>query len=180
MLTLEQLVRIYPYGRNRAARYLDGLNATMDEAQINTAARQASFLAQVGVESGQLRYVLELASGEAYDTGRLAEKLGNTMDKDGDGQRYKGRGLLQITGHDNYRMCSQFMFGDDRLLRNPELLETPFNACRSAGWYWSSRGINAIADTGDQVRVTRAVNGGTNGLQERIDLYRVAMKVLGG
>jgi putative chitinase len=180
MLTLEQLVRIYPYGRNRAARYLDGLNATMDEARINTPERRASFLAQVGVESGQLRYVLELASGEAYDTGRLAEKLGNTTDKDGDGQRYKGRGLLQITGRDNFRACSQFLFGDDRLLHNPELLETPLNACRSAGWYWISRGINAIADTGDQARVTRAVNGGTNGLQERIDLYAAALRVLKG
>lgn len=178
MVTLEQLVRIYPYGRNRAPRYLDPLNATMAEREINTPKRIASFLAQVGVESGQLQFVRELASGEAYDTGRLAQRLGNTPAKDGDGQKYKGRGLLQITGRENVRMCSFALFGDDRLLANPELLEAPENACRSAGWYWASRGINAIADTGDQVRVTRAVNGGTNHLKERIDLYNVAMKVL--
>ncbi|WP_306558487.1 MULTISPECIES: glycoside hydrolase family 19 protein [unclassified Janthinobacterium] len=143
----------------------------MLEFGITTPARQASFLPQVGHESGQLRYVRELASGQAYE-GRA--DLGNTQR--GDGVRFRGRGLLQVTGRANYAACGKALGLD--LLAKPELLEQTVNACRSAGWFWQMKGLNALADAGDQERVTRRINGGVNGLAERLALYAAARKVL--
>ncbi|MYM81074.1 glycoside hydrolase family 19 protein [Duganella sp. FT50W] len=163
-------------GQRRIAAYLAPLNAAMAEFGINTPARAASFLAQIGHESGQLQFVRELASGAAYDTGTLAARLGNTPQADGDGQRYKGRGLIQITGRTNYAACGAALGLD--LLAQPELLEQPVNACRSAAWFWRTHGLNELADAGDQVRVTRRINGGTNGLAERLALFSVAQRVL--
>lgn len=170
-MNLGQLVKIMPYARRRAGIFLDGLNAAMAEFEINTPARQASFIAQIGHESGQLQYVRELASGEAYE-GR--KDLGNTWP--GDGVRYKGRGLIQITGRANYSACAAALGLD--LLGHPELIEQPINACRSAGWFWKTRGLNELADAGDQVRITKRVNGGTNGLADRLALFAVADRVL--
>lgn len=170
-LTLAQLVAIMPYARPRAATFLAPLNAAMLEFGITTPARQASFLSQVGHESGSLAYVRELASGAAYEGRR---DLGNTLP--GDGVRYKGRGLIQITGRANYAACGKALGLD--LLAKPELLEQIVNACRSAGWFWQSNGLNALADAGDQVRVTQRVNGGTNGLAERLALFAAAQRVL--
>ncbi|WP_300750112.1 glycoside hydrolase family 19 protein [Janthinobacterium sp.] len=170
-LTLAQLVAILPYSRSRAATFLAPLNATMREFGINTPARQASFLSQVGHESGSLVYVRELASGAAYEGRR---DLGNMQP--GDGVRFKGRGLIQVTGRANYVACGKALGLD--LLAKPELLEQTVNACRSAGWFWQSKGLNALADAGDQVAVTRRVNGGTNGLAERLAMFAVAKRVL--
>jgi putative chitinase len=170
-MNIEQLQKIMPKAGRRAAGFLDALNATMAEFGITTPARQASFLAQVGHESGQLLYVQELASGAAYE--RRAD-LGNT--KPGDGVRFKGRGLIQITGRANYAACGAALGLD--LIGTPALLEQPINACRSAGWFWKSHGLNELADTGDQVRVTRRVNGGVNGLADRLALFAVAQRVL--
>jgi len=178
MITLSQLTAIMPQAGARAARFLPALNDAMAEFGIDTPARQAAFLAQVAHESGSLRYVRELASGEAYDTGRLAGRLGNTPEADGDGQRYKGRGLIQITGRHNYRECSRALFGDDRLLDSPEVLEQAVPACRSAAWFWASRKLNALADAGDFVRITIRINGGTNGLDDRLAYYDRAREVL--
>ena len=170
-LTLTQLLAIMPNARAKAGIFLPALNAAMLEFGITTSARQASFLSQVGHESGQLRYVRELASGQAYE-GRT--DLGNTLR--GDGVRFRGRGLLQVTGRANYAACGKALGLD--LLDQPELLELAVNACRSAGWFWQSRGLNALADSGDQVKVTRRINGGTNGLAERLALFAVAQRVL--
>ena len=170
-LTLAQLVAIMPYARPRAATFIAPLNAAMLEFGITTPARQASFLSQVGHESGSLAYLRELASGVAYEGRR---DLGNTWP--GDGVRYKGRGLIQITGRANYAACGKALGLD--LLARPELLEQIVNACRSAGWFWQANGLNALADAGDQVRVTRRVNGGTNGLTERLALFAAAQRVL--
>lgn len=170
-MTLDQLLKIMPKAGRRAAGFLDALNATMAEFSITTPARQASFLAQVGHESGQLLYVQELASGAAYE-GRLV--LGNA--KPGDGVRFKGRGLIQITGRANYAACGAALGLD--LIGTPALLEQPVNACRSAGWFWRAHGLNELADAGDQVRVTRRVNGGVNGLADRLALFAVAQRVL--
>ena len=101
-VTLAQLLTILPNARPRAAAFLAPLNAAMVEFGITTLARQASFLAQVGHESGSLVYVRELASGKAYE-GRA--ELGNTQA--GDGVRFKGRGLLQVTGRANYAACGK-------------------------------------------------------------------------
>ncbi|MES2262076.1 MAG: glycoside hydrolase family 19 protein [Pseudomonadota bacterium] len=170
-ITLNQLAQIMLAARGRAAGFIDPLNAAMAEFDIGTPARQAAFLAQIGHESGELRYVRELASGDAYE-GRA--DLGNTWP--GDGRRYKGRGLIQITGRANYGFCGAALGLD--LLAAPELLEQPVNACRSAGWFWRSHGLNELADAGDMVRVTRRINGGTNGLADRLALFEVAKRVL--
>ncbi len=170
-VTLAQLLAIMPLARSRAATFLAPLNAAMLEFGITTPARQASFLSQVGHESGQLLYVRELASGQAYE-GRA--DLGNTQR--GDGVRFRGRGLLQVTGRANYAACGKALGLD--LLAQPALLEQTVNACRSAGWFWQMRGLNALADTGDQERVTRRINGGVNGLAERLALFAVAQRVL--
>ena len=170
-MTLDQLLTIMPNARAKAGIFLPALNAAMLEFGINTPARQASFLAQLAHESGQLVYVRELASGAAYE-GR--KDLGNTQP--GDGVRFRGRGLLQITGRTNYAACGKALGLD--LLAQPAMLEQTVNACRSAGWFWQSRGLSALADAGDQVAVTRRINGGTNGLAERLAYFKVAQKVL--
>lgn len=172
MITLEELKQIMPYAGNRAETYLEHLNNAMDEFDIDTPQRQAAFLAQLAHESGSLRYVKELASGEAYE-GR--KDLGNEFA--GDGVRYKGRGLIQITGRANYRDCGNDLGVD--LTHRPELLETPELACRSAAWFWGKKRLNEIADKGDFLLLTKRINGGTNGYQDRLAYYEKAQRVLG-
>jgi len=170
-MTQDDLLTIMPYAKSRIAVFFVPLVDAMAEFEINTHARQASFLSQVGHESGQLRYVRELASGDAYE-GR--KDLGNT--ELGDGRRYKGRGLIQVTGRANYAKCGEAL--GLNLIEHPELLEGPVNACRSAAWFWKSHGLNELADAGDQVKVTRRINGGINGLSDRLALFKVAEQVL--
>lgn len=170
-VTLEQLIKIMPYSKDRAHKFIDHINASLEEFDINTPQRIASFLAQIGHESGQLRYTKEIASGAAYE-GR--KDLGNTQK--GDGVKFAGRGLVQITGRANYTACMLAL--DLDLLEHPELLETPENAARSAAWFWKDRGLNEIADTGNQVKICKVVNGGTNGLNDRLELFDMARKVL--
>lgn len=180
-ITAQQLLQILPNAGKQAGVFASALNLAMDRFQINTRLRMAAFIAQVGHESGQFRYVKELGGDQylsKYDTGPLAKRLGNTPEADGDGQKYRGRGLIQVTGRDNYLACSKALFGDDRLLRTPELLEQAEWACKSAAWYWNSRNINAPADIGDLKTVTRRINGGLNGFDERLAFYETALKVL--
>src|SRR3990167_11177457 len=125
MITLDELRAIMPYAGNRTEIYLEPLQAAMDEFEINTSQRQAAFLAQIAHESGSLRYVRELASGEAYE---LRSDLGNT--EPGDGPRYKGRGFIQVTGRANYQACGDALGVD--LVGSPELLERPDFAFRLA------------------------------------------------
>lgn len=155
-------------------KFLPHLNAAMEEFEINTPKREAAFIAQLAHESGSFRYVREIASGKAYE-GRV--DLGNT--EPGDGVRFKGRGLIQITGRANYQACSVALFGDDRLVASPVLLETPPEACRSAAWFWKSRSLNNLADLGKFLSITKRINGGTNGLADREAYYKRAKEVLG-
>jgi putative chitinase len=152
------------------ATFWSPLDRTMQRYGIDTPLRRAHFLAQVGHESGALRYEEELASGEAYE-GRA--DLGNT--KPGDGPRFKGRGLIQLTGRANYAAYGEargidFTRGDapSRIAEDPEL------AADVAGWFWQSRKLNARADVDDVRAVTRRVNGGYNGLADRIEYLRRA------
>jgi putative chitinase len=144
-------------------RYADLLPVQMELHAINTRLRCAHFLAQVAHESGGLRYTEELASGEAYE-GRA--DLGN--DQPGDGVRFKGRGLIQLTGRANYRAYGEargrdFLEGD-----NPTLLASdPELAVDVAGWFWATRGLNEPADRDDLRLITRRINGGYNGLADR-------------
>lgn len=174
LLTLPQLQQAMPYAGPRARLYLTPLTDTLTEFGIDTPRRVAHFLAQLAHESGSLRYTRELASGAAYE-GR--GDLGNTQP--GDGMRFKGRGLIQITGRANYGTCSRALYGDERLLQRPELLEDILPACRSAGWYWARANLNPLADTSDIRRITRAINGGYNGYADRLACYAHACKALG-
>ncbi|WP_433767281.1 glycoside hydrolase family 19 protein [Pseudomonas putida] len=180
-LTSEQLQQLFPNARTQAGVFVSALNVAMAHRNINSPKRIAAFLAQVGHESGQLRYVCELGSDQylsKYDTGSLAARLGNTPEPDGDGQRYRGRGLIQITGRTNYRQCSLGLFGDERLLALPELLEQPQWAAESAAWFWEQNGLNELADRDQFNSITRRINGGLSGLQERLQLWARARAVL--
>lgn len=176
-ITEQQLQRIMLNARCQAGVFVSALNAAMAHRQINTSKRQAAFLAQVGNESGQLQYVRELGGYQylsKYDTGTLAAKLGNTPEADGDGQRFRGRGLIQVTGHSNYLRCSLALFGDERLLRTPELLELPQWAAESAARFWWVRELNALADRDEFEVITRNING----LRDRLELWARARAVL--
>lgn len=174
MVTVEQLRRIMPHcPEERAGRFCEPLNEAMSAYEINTPARQAAFIAQLAHESGELRYVQEIASGAAYE-GR--KNLGNTQR--GDGVRFKGRGLIQITGRANYKACGLGL--DKDLLTSPALLETPALACLSAAWFWDTRKLNALADEARFVDITKRINGGTNGLGMRLQYWDRAVGVLGG
>ncbi|WP_085716622.1 glycoside hydrolase family 19 protein [Pseudomonas sp. B28(2017)] len=180
-ITPQQLLQILPSAGKQAGVFASALNLAMDRFQINTRLRMAAFIAQVGHESGQFRYVRSWAvtSTLASTTlARWAKRLGNTPEIDWDGQKYRGRGLIQITGHDNYLACSKALIGDDRLLRTPELLEQAEWAAKSAAWFWNSRNLNALADACDFNGITRRINGGLNGLAERLAFYTAALKVL--
>lgn len=180
-LSETELFRIYPNARSTAGVFVPALNAAMTHWSIDTPRRMAAFLAQIGHESGQLRYVKELGGDPylaRYDTGNLALRLGNTPEADGDGQFYCGRGLIQITGRNNYRACSIALFEDERLLKRPQMLEEPQWAAESAAWFWHSRGLNQLADRGEFNRITRHINGGLNGLEDRLKLWARAREVL--
>ncbi|NMZ78024.1 glycoside hydrolase family 19 protein [Pseudomonas mandelii] len=180
-ITEGQLLEIMPNARSQAGVFISALNTAMLRFSINTPKRAAAFLAQVGHESGQLHYVRELGSDQylsKYDTGTLAARLGNTPALDGDGQKYRGRGLIQITGRDNYLQCSLGLFGDDRLVFVPQLLEQPQWAAESAAWFWEQNGLNELADRDQFNSITRRINGGLNGLQDRLQLWARARAVL--
>ncbi|MEE4675379.1 glycoside hydrolase family 19 protein [Pseudomonas alliivorans] len=178
-ITAQQLLQILPNAGQKVGVFVPALNTAMGKYQIITRERIAAFIAQVGHESGQLRYVRELGGSEylsKYDTGKLAERLGNTPEADGDGQFYRGRGLIQVTGRANYAECGEALGLD--LINHPELLEQPEHAAMSAAWYWGTRGLNSLADKGNFLAITKRINGGTNGLADRQDLYQRALKVL--
>lgn len=141
---------------------------------INTPLRLAHFMAQIHHESGGFKYLKELGSHkylDKYDTGGLAERLGNTPEDDDDGQKYCGRGFIQITGRANYTMLSK----DTRIdfINKPELLEQEANAMISACWFWNKRGLNSFADKDDIATITKRINGGLNGFEDRKRLLKM-------
>lgn len=178
LITREQLVKAMPFAtRQNVDAYLAPLNEACEKYGINTPKRIAAFLAQLAHESGSLKYSIEIASGEAYDVGKLAVKLGNTPEDDGDGERYKGRGLIQVTGKTNYKQVSDAL-GED-FVKNPSFLCMPRWAALSAGWYWDSRKLNKHADVEDFKSITYKINGGYNGYIDRIKHWLRARKIYG-
>ena len=137
-ITNEFLKEVMPQSteKNRL-KYIDWLNYFMPIYKIDTENRVAAFIAQIGHESGYLRYSEEIASGKAYEGRR---DLGNIHA--GDGVKYKGRGLIQITGRYNYAQLSKDL-GED-FIKNPELLSTPKYAVQSACWYWNKNKLNDL------------------------------------
>lgn len=141
----------------------------LTQAECNTVRRVAMFCAQVGHESLGLRYMEEIASGDEYN-GRV--DLGNTHP--GDGPRFKGRGPIQITGRNNYTQVSQWAHRHGIVPTPTFFVDHPLKLADDefgfvgAVWYWTvARNMNEYADKGDIVGATRAVNGGTNGLDDR-------------
>ena len=174
-ITEQQLLQILPNAGAKAGVFVPVLNTAMVRFQIVGAKRVAAFIAQVGHESGQLRWVREIWGPTAQQAGYEGRAdLGNTVK--GDGSKYRGRGLIQITGRDNYAACGEALGLD--LLSKPELLELPQYAAMSAAWFWSTKGLNTLADKGDFVKITRRINGGLNGQADRQALYGKALKVL--
>lgn len=170
IITNANLIYIYPLssGRNRA-KYLPYFNKYLSDYDITTIPRICAYFAQIGHESGQLNYSEEIYSGERYDVGKLAERLGNTSEDDNDGEKYKGRGLIQITGRTNYQLLSKTYHID--FLAHPELLATPEWAVKSSMWFWEYNNLNKIADSGDFQKLTKAINGGLNGYKDRLEIY---------
>ena len=190
MITQAQLLAIMPRARSRVAIYLVPLNEAMLEFGIDTPLRQCAFLATLAHESGELRYVEELASGHQYDD---REDLGNTkleairiatMHGSMTGPWWKGHGLIQVTGYDNHLACGKSLGID--LINMPRLLTMPTYAARSAGWFWKTHNINRYADSQDFDGVCDKVNrgrktvklGDSNGWKDRLGFYESAKEVL--
>jgi putative chitinase len=186
------------------------LNAAMKEWDIDSPERVAAFLAQVAHESSELRRLEEnlnysaarlravwpkrfpddaTATRYANDPERLANyvyagRMGNGDAASGDGWKFRGRGLIQLTGRSNYVACKAALGLD--VVRSPDLLREPLPAARSAGWFWKSRGLNELADADpedddeeDFVAITSLINGGRTGLADRIAYWRKAKRSLG-
>lgn len=193
MLTTNQLKAIVPGIKpGNLQVYTDQLNIFMPKYDITTPARICPFLANIAEESGSFNYTREIASGAAYE-GR--HDLGNNQP--GDGERFKGRGLIQLTGRGVYEWCSRALYKDRRLIDTPELLEQPAPATESACWFWKEvKNLNLIADSPDTFVHTRTaknggqltygrfewivflINGGQNGLAHRQVFYNRAKTVI--
>ena len=183
MLTATQLQSIMPrLSPARNGELLPFLQAAMTEFAIETPARAAAFLAQLAHESGQFKHMEEIwgptPAQQRYEpVSKLATTLGNT--EPGDGRRFKGRGPIQVTGRANYRRFGDLLKVD--LVSAPERAAVPDLAFRIAGLFWSKKGLNELADqvTDESFReITRRINGGFNGLDERQKFYETACTVL--
>ena len=171
-VTLDDLAAICKYAKARGLEgFVEPLNKAMEEFEINTPKREAAFIAQIAHETAEFKYLRELASGEAYE-GRA--DLGNT--EPGDGVRFRGRGLLQITGRSNYASCAAALGLD--LLAHPELLESYEHAARSSAWWWRQHGLNDLAERGNFKTITKIINGGMNGYPSRLMYWERAKAVL--
>ena len=181
--------------------WLDPLNAAFEKYGINTPLRQAAFMGQCQHESSNflhleenLHYsVVELMKtwpsrfpniNVAMQYANNPEKIANKVyegrmgnNEEGDGWAYHGRGLIQLTGRDNYTKCGTALGFD--LVSNPELLFQPKYAALSAGWFFNKHGLNALADSKDYESMTMRINGGTSGLEDRINKINHALSVLG-
>jgi putative chitinase len=153
--------------------YFQPLVAGMKRYKITSPLRIAHFIAQIAHESGSFRFAEELADGSAYE-GRV--DLGNT--RTGDGRRFKGRGLIQLTGRANYELYSKAS-GVDYVSKPQLIASDPFAAVDVACWFWNRRGLNGLADADDARTITRRINGGFNGIDDRLDYLGRAKAVLG-
>lgn len=181
-MTPELIVQALQVPPARAAAWVGPMAQACEMADITTAARVASWLGQIGHETGLLRYTAELwgptAQQQRYEpVTSLSRQLGNAQA--GDGRRYAGHGALQTTGRANHcrvrdRLRARLGPTVPDFEAHPLLLATPAWACLSAADYWIDRGLNRWADARDQLTLTRRVNGGTNGLAHRLALTNAA------
>jgi putative chitinase len=205
MVTVAQLQQIFPKAKAaNLAAFCDEINEAAVEFEIDSPRRLAAFLAQCAHESGLFAHVREnlnysaqglrgiwpkrfptLAAAQPYHRNPqkiankvYADRMGNGPEASGDGWSYRGRGLIQLTGKSNYIACSAGLEYD--VVADPDYLETTEGAARSAAWYWYSRNLNKWADLGDIKTMTKLINGGYIGLEEREHFYHSALSVLGG
>lgn len=175
LITAKQLQHILKIKQGRALKWVKPINKVLRHYEIDTPLRIAAFIAQIGHESARLRYVREIwgpTKAQRRYEGR--KDLGNIYK--GDGKRFMGRGLIQVTGRANYAKCAKAL--DLPLLDNPKLLELPKNAAMSAGWFWSRNKLNRFADSQKFTTLTKRINGGKNGIADRRALYKRALEVL--
>ncbi|CAB5212462.1 COG3179 Predicted chitinase [uncultured Caudovirales phage] len=183
-------------------KWLEPLNATFAKYDINTSKRQAAFIGQCGHESNSFKVLEEnlhysakglMATWPSRFDQATAEKLANNPEaiankvyggradlgntQDGDGWRYHGRGLIQLTGRNNYQVCGDAL--GQPFASEPSLLLEPMWACMSAGWFFNKKNLNALAESEDWTTMTKRINGGTLGLNDRIERIHKAMDVLG-
>ena len=197
MITSEQLTKL-----GIDAKWLQPLNDTFAKFEINTPKRMACFIGQCAHESNNFKSLEEnlnysavrinqvwpritLAKAqEAVSKGKQAiaelvygnrAELGNTQP--GDGGKFFGRGIIQLTGRANYTAFANDIQNSE-ILNKPELVATPEYACLSAGWFWNTRKLNITADAGDYVTMTRRINGATLGLQDRINKINKTLIIL--
>lgn len=200
MPTTQQLKQIFP-NIEKPNEWSFELDSELPNFGITTTERIAAFLAQTGHESAEYNVLEENLNYSAvalqkvfrkyFPTEELAKqyarkpikiasrvyanRMGNGPEDSQEGWLYRGRGLIQCTGKNNYAHCSQFLFDDDRLVDEPELLTEPKYALLSALWYWDINNLNEVQDF---VTLTKRINGGTNGLAHRRELYERALSVL--
>lgn len=183
------------------AKWLQPLTDTFAKYNINTTQRQASFIGQCQHESGNFHILEENLNysapalmkawpsrfpniNVAIEYANKPEKIANKVyegrmgnNEEGDGWAYHGRGLIQLTGRDNYTACGNSL--GYALITNPELLVQPKYAALSAGWFWNKKGLNDLADAEDYETMTKRINGGTLGLSDRIAKIEKVKQVLG-
>lgn len=183
------------------SKWVEPLQMVFDKYDMSTTLRQAAFIGQCAHESGNFKTLeenlhykaeslmkvwpsrfpsLEVANQFANNPEKIANKvyagrMGNN--EEGDGWAFHGRGLVQLTGRDSYTRCGESLGMD--LISNPELLLQPKGAALSAGWFWSKHGLNELADAQDYETMTKRINGGTLGLDDRIVKINKALEVLG-
>jgi putative chitinase len=205
VLTLEQVKLLLP-GNTQCDGWLVALNNNLLNFDINSPLRIAAFISQTAHESNSYNTLKENLNYKADQLIRVWPKRFNTANVEeyahnpekianftyanrngngdvasGDGWKFKGRGPIQVTGRENYSQCSQAVYGDDRLLHTPELLETDKDAAvKSACWFWNSKNLNSLADEGDIKKITLRINGGYVGLDDRIARYNSALSILQG
>lgn len=205
VLSGSQLKKMMPEVKQRYVdQYIDAVNCCLVKYQISTPLRVAHFIAQIGHESASLQHssenlnysakALRAVFGKYFSTRALAEKyarqpekiasrvyanrMGNGDEASGDGWRYRGRGLIQLTGKKNYQQYADSVGVD--LVGQPDLVaDDPVLAVDAAGWYWDARGLNTYADKDDLKQVTRSINGGYHGFDDRQSRLKRARKVLG-
>ncbi|MCX7592760.1 MAG: glycoside hydrolase family 19 protein [Fischerella sp.] len=202
-ITPELMDKLVPDNPN-ANQWADEFEEVFDYYEITTPLRIAHFIAQVGHESNGLRVLQENLNYSAQGLLRVfpkyfpneeiarayamkpqmianrvyANRMGNGNEASGDGFKYRGRGLIQLTGKNNYRAASLDILGDETLVKDPDLVTDPFFAAETAGWFWKKNNLNPLADANDIEKITLRINGGKHGLDDRKRRFNIAMKVL--
>jgi putative chitinase len=200
-VTLDQLYNFFENTDDTVLiKFVEPINKVIEEFDINTPKRLSMFLAQIGHESGGLTRLHENLNYKAPRLSQIFPKyfrdvdpedyandpeaianrvycnrMGNGDEDSGDGYRFRGRGAIQLTGRSNYTACGEDLEVD--LIDNPEYLETPEGAIRSAAWFWDKNNLNDWADKGDIVTCTKKINGGTIGLDDRKEHYELALTI---